>query len=42
MPVELFGFSIGRTGRQQPLLEPAEERKAKQNRLLHRTMMMVL
>ena len=29
MPVELFGFSIGRTGRQQPLLEPAEERKSK-------------
>ena len=29
MPIDLFGFSIGRTGRQQPLLEPAEERKSK-------------
>ena len=29
MPIDLFGFSIGRTGRQQPLLEPAEERKGK-------------
>ena len=29
MPVELFGFSIGRTGRQQPLLELRRNAKSK-------------
>ena len=29
MPIDPFGFSIGRIGRPQPLLAPAEERKSK-------------